>query len=254
LGDGFLSILKTRAVIIKTQDIKENDKIVWLFTEKLGKISTIAKGVKRTRNKLFSTTLPFSYGDYVLYKSKKFYVIDESNLIDSFQDLLDDLDTLTYASYFCELVDIGMDYEEKSEFLFMNLVTAFYLMKNHAVDIETLARAFEIKILKATGYGLNFDSCAICKKKISTSNYLSMQYLGGVCDECKKVNGISIKNSTFNALKYISKVSLEKVYRVNLSREIKDELEKILSMIISQNYFRSPKSLKTLKLLSDFKN
>ncbi|WP_446898756.1 DNA repair protein RecO [Clostridium sp. LBM24168] len=253
MGDGFLAILKTRAVIIKTQDIKENDKIVWLFTEKLGKISTIVRGAKKTRNRLFSTTLQFCYGDYVLYKGKKFYAINEGNIIDSFQNLLGDLDSLTYASYFCELVDIAMDDNEKSRSIFINLVTSLYLMKNNAVDMETLARAFELKILEATGYGINFENCAICRKKISTSNYLSMQYLGGICDECNRINGIFIRYASFNALKYISKIPIEKVYRINLSREIKDELYRILALIISQNYFRKPKSLEALNYVPDLK-
>lgn len=219
----------------------------------MGKISTIVRGAKKTRNKLFSATLQFCYGDYILYKGKKFYVVDEGSIIDSFQNLLEDLDSLTYASYFCELVDIAMDDNESSRFMFINLVTALYLMKNNAVDMETLARAFELKILEATGYGINFENCSICRKKINTSNYLSMQYLGGICDECKKINGVSIKYSSFNALKYISKIPLEKVYRINLSREIKDELYRVLALIISQNYFRKPKSLETLNYVSDIK-
>lgn len=219
----------------------------------MGKISTIAKGVKKSRNKLFSSTLQFYYGDYVLYKGKSLYVINESSVIDSFQDLLNDLNTLTYASYFCELIDIAMNDEEINKGLFMHLVTAFYLMKNHAVDLETLARAFELKILQSTGYEINFDHCAVCRKKINTSNYLSIQYLGGICSECEKVNGINIKYSTFSALKYISKIPLEKVYRVNLSKEVKEELYKVLSLIISENYFRKPKSLKTLNYLVNFK-
>ncbi|MCH3964679.1 MAG: DNA repair protein RecO [Clostridium sp.] len=253
MGDGFLTILKTRAVIIKTQDIRENDKIVWLFTEELGKISTIVRGAKKTRNKLFSATLQFCYGDYILYRGKKFYIIDEGSIIDSFQNLLGDLDTLTYASYFCELIDIAMEDHESSRFLFVNLVTALYLMKNNAVDMETLARAFELKILEATGYGINFENCAICRKKINTSNYLSMQYLGGICDECEKTGGLPVKNASFNALKYISKIPLEKVYRINLSREIKGEIYGILKLIISQNYFRKPKSLETLNYISSIK-
>jgi DNA repair protein RecO (recombination protein O) len=253
LGDGLLAIIKTRAVIIKTQDIKENDKIVWLFTEELGKISTIAKGAKRSKNKLFSTVLQFSYGEYVLYRGKNMYAINEGNLIDSFQDLLNDLNTLTYASYLCELIDIALNDEEKDKRLFIDLVSALYLMKNQAVDIETLSRAFELKILKATGYEINFENCAICGKKINTSDYLSIQYLGGICSECHKTNGIPIRYSTFNALKYISKISLEKVYRVNLSIEVKQELYKITSMIISQSYFRKPKSLDTLNNLINFK-
>jgi DNA repair protein RecO (recombination protein O) len=254
LGDDFLSIFKTRAVVIKTQDIKESDKLVWLFSEKLGKISTVAKGSKKSRNNLFTTTLQFCYGDYVVYKGKSLYTINESVIIDSFQDLLNDLDTLTYASYFCELIDICMQDEESNRELFRHLVTAFYLIKNKAVDIETLARAYELKVLEATGYGFNLESCCMCRKKLNHCNYISLQYSGGVCSECERFNGIYVKQGTYNALKYLSRISLENVYRVSLSKEIKQEMYNILSLVISQNYFRKPKSLETLNYLLNFQN
>lgn len=252
IGGVFLSIFKTRAVVIKTQDIKESDKLVWLFSEKLGKISTIAKGSKKNRSNLFSTTLQFCYGDYVVFKGKSLYIINESIVIDSFQDLISDLDSLTYASYFCELVDISMQDEESNRELFRHLVTAFYLMKNNAVDIETLARAFEIKVLKSTGYELNLEYCSNCRKRISTSNYISMQYSGGVCSDCQRVNGAYISHAAYNALKYLSRIPLENIYRVTLSKETKKELYKILSLFIEQNYFRKPKSLNTLDYLTAF--
>lgn len=49
LGDDVLSIFKSKAIVIKTLDFKESDKIIWLFTEKLGKISVIAKGAKKVK-------------------------------------------------------------------------------------------------------------------------------------------------------------------------------------------------------------
>ena len=33
-----LSLLKCNGVVIKTQDYRENDKLVWLYTDNLGKV------------------------------------------------------------------------------------------------------------------------------------------------------------------------------------------------------------------------
>lgn len=165
---------------------------------------------------------------------------------------MSDLDILTYSTYLCELIDISMQDEESNRDLFKHLVTAFYLMKNKAVDVETLARAFEIKVLQSTGYAFNLDYCCVCRKKITSSNYVSLQYSGGVCKECEKVNGTYISYAAYNALKYLSKVPLENIYRVTLSKEVKEELYKLLSILIEQNYFRKPKSLRTFSYLTKF--
>lgn len=248
-GDGFLSIFKTRAVVLKTQDFKENDKLIWLFSEKLGKISTIAHGAKKGKSKFLPLTIPFSYGDYVLYKGKSLYTINEGELIESFQIFLDDLNVLTYVSYLNELIDIALIEGESNRELFKQFVSTYYLIKNKVCDIEILLRAFEVKLLELTGYGLNLDYCVYCRKKINTSNYISFQYPGGVCDECTKVNGMKVSNESYNILRYLTKTSIYNVNRLIISNDAKDELYKILSVIIENSYFKKPKSLKLIDYL-----
>lgn len=110
------------------------------------------------------------------------YTLNEGEIMESFQELLSDLETITYASYFCELIDICLPEGESNRVLFKEFVTTFYLMRTRAVDLETLARVFELRILKATGYELSLDKCSICKEKITSSNYISLQFLGGLCN------------------------------------------------------------------------
>jgi len=234
---------------LKTQDLKEADKLVWLYTEKLGKISAVARGAKRSKSKFLASTLPFCFGEYIVYKGRSLYNISEGAIINSFQELMGDLDHLTYASYLCELIDIAVQEEESNRELFKTFVSCFYLMSKKVVDLEVMARAFEVKLLEATGYGLNLEYCCQCKSKINTSNYISFQYGGGVCNQCEKVNGMYVSYATYNILKFLSKLSIDKVYRVSMKTEEKDELYRVLSIIIAQNYTRKPKSLEIYAFL-----
>jgi DNA repair protein RecO (recombination protein O) len=166
--------------------------------------------------------------------------------------LLRNLDTITYASYFNELIDIALPSDEVNKELFKDLVTAFYFIKNDAVDIEILARAFETKLLKATGYELNFSQCVKCRKKITMSNNIDMQSYGPICKECEKLNSIYISNPTYNTLKFINNFGMDKINRIVVSKTSKIELYKTLSFIISQNYSRSPRSLEMYNYLTEF--
>lgn len=251
MGDDFLAIYKTRAVVLKTQDLNESDKLVSLFSEKLGRISVVAKGAKKSKSKFLSLTLPFCYSDYVVFRGKNLYSLTEGELIDSFQVFLNDLNSLTYASYLCELIDISLTEEESSRELFKEFVTTFYFMKANIVSLDLLMRNFEVKLMKLTGYCFNLESCAICKKKISTSNYISFQYYGGVCENCEKINGIYISPGAYNSLKFLLKVSTDKIYRLILSKDILQELYQVLSVFIYQNYSRRPKSLELLNTLNN---
>ncbi|HID0758330.1 DNA repair protein RecO [Clostridium botulinum] len=246
-----MSLYKTRAVVIKTQEFKEADKLVWLYTEKLGKITAIAKGAKKNRSKYLSNTSPFCYGECVLYKGKSLFNLSEVQLIDSFQDFLRDLDTLTYGSYFCELIDICTEEKESNRELFQELVKSLFLIKNKVIDIEILARAFEMKVLKYTGYALNFNYCLECGRKIETTNYISLQSLGGICSYCNKVNGIGVTYATYNILKYIYETPLEELYKLSVDTETKKDIYKILNIIINQNYLKKPKSLQILNYIKE---
>lgn len=234
---------------MKTQDLKENDKILTLFTEKLGKISAVAKGAKKSKSKFMSLSLPLCYGNYVVFKGKSLYTLNEGEITNSFQSLLDDLETLSYASYLCELADIALVEEESNRALFRDFITVFYLLEKNVIDIELLARAFEIKLLNHSGYYMQMDQCVICKKPISTSNYINFQYLGGVCKDCNKTHGMKIGYSTYNSLKFLIKTPIENVYKLSLSKEAKVELNKLLAYIISDSFGRKPNSLETYNFL-----
>jgi len=225
---------------------------VWLFTEEFGKITAIAKGARKNKSKYIASTLPFCFGEFVLFKGRNLYTINEVTIIDSFQQLLRNLDTITYASYINELIDITMENDEVHKGLFKELVTAFYFIKGDVMDIEILARAFETRILKATGYGLNFDQCVRCRKKIAISNYIDLVSYGPICKECEKLNSIYISNPTYNTLKFLNNFGMDKINRIIVSKASKLELYKILSFIISQNYTRKPKSLEIFDYLTTF--
>lgn len=233
-------------MVLKEQDYKENDKLIWIFTEELGKISVLAKGARKSKNKNFSNTMPFCFGEYVVYKGRTMYSLNEGRIIDSFQDILNDYDTLIYGSYFTELVDIAME-EEPSQEVFINLIKCFYLMKNKAVELDMLARAFELKVLKATGYGMTLEHCAICGNKVSVCDYISFQFYGGICRDCENQYGAKVSPATYNGLKFLNKVDLEKVGRLHLDNDTKEQIKKVLENFVGLNYRKKPNSLALLK-------
>jgi DNA repair protein RecO (recombination protein O) len=222
-----------------------------MYTESLGKITIIARGAKKSKNKLFAATLPLCYGEYMIFKGKSLHNLQEGKIINSFQGLLSNLDKLTYSSYICELIDIALIEGESSEWLFKEFITTLYLLNTDAIDYEMLIRSFELKLLKATGYGLILDNCTICKKKISLTNYISLSYYGGVCEECNKEHGIYISRGTYNALRFLVKTPSDRIYKLNLSQDIKKEIGKVTTFIISASYTKRPKSLEMLNYIKE---
>ena len=229
----FLSLHKVNAVVIKTKEFKENDKLVWLYTNNLGKITAIAKGARKSKSKLLSLTLPLCYGEYVLFKGKSLFNLQEGKITNSFQGLLDNLDKLTYSSYICELIDICVEEGEVNEGLFKDFLTCMYLLNTDALDYEMLIRSFELRLLKATGYGLNLESCVSCRKKISVEH------------------GIYISKPAYNAIRFLMRTPMDKIYKLNINADVKRDISKVTTFIISSNYSKKPKSLEMLNYIKE---
>ena len=246
-----MALVKTKGVIIKVQDYKENDKLLWMYTEELGKVTCIAKGAKRSKSQLLSVTLPLCFGEYLLFKGKNLYNLQEGKIINSFQGLLNNLEKLTYSSYLCELIDICVENDEVNSALFKEFMICLYLLSTDALDYELLVRAFELRLLEATGYNLELDRCCICKKKISVADYISLSHYGGVCDECNKEYGFFFSKPAYNALRFLKNTSMDKVYRLNVNDEIKKQMERVITNIIANNYSKRPKSLEMLSYIKE---
>ena len=246
-----LSLVKTKGVIIKSIDYKENDKLIWAYTEEVGKITFIARGAKKSKSKNLSITLPLCFGEYVFFKGKNLYNLQEGKILNSFQGLLNNLDKLTYSSYICELIDICVQEGEINKLLFRDFITCLYLLNTDAMDYELLVRAFELRLLKATGYGLQFDNCSLCKKKIATAEYISLSHYGGVCIECKKEHGLHVSKAAYNALRFLNNTPMDKIYRLNITTEIKKQIERVTTFIINTNYSKKPKSLEMLNYIKE---
>lgn len=246
-----MALVKTKGVILKVKDYKENDKLIWMYTEEAGKVSCIARGAKRSKSQLLSVTLPLCYGEYLLFKGKNMYNLQEGKIINSFQGLLNNLEKLTYSSYLCELIDICTEDGELNKELYRDFITCLYLLNTDALDYELLLRAFELRLLRTTGYGIEFNRCCMCKKTIAVADYISLSNYGGVCDACRKEHGLFISKPAYNALKFLNNTPMDKVYRLNLNKEVKKQMEKVTTFMISNNYSKKPKSLEMLSYIKE---
>lgn len=211
---------KVRGIVLKTMDFKEKDKLLWIFTEELGKVSVLCKGVRNQKSRMQSLAMPLLLGEFILYKGKSMHTLNEGAVITTFKGLKEDLVLLTYGSYFLELCDIAsLDSEPDSE-LFMNLITSLYILESKALEPEYVARAFELKVIRSSG--------------ISVEDAMSQ---------------VRISQGAKKACEFLQRTDLKKIHILNVSNEVVSEIGELTSFIISASFQRQPKSLMMLKYL-----
>lgn len=211
---------KVKGVVLKTMDLKEKDRIMWLFTEELGRISVACKGLKSPKSRYQSLVMPLVYGDFVLFKGKSMFSLNEGAIITSFSGLREDLVLLTYGTYFTELVDIVSVDNEPNPRLFRELVTALYLLESQALDPEMLARAFEIKVIVASGLPVSPENTPY-----------------GLAPGAQKV------------VEFLGKTELSKIGILSVNERDRKEIRNLTEYLLAESYTRRPKSLDMLKFL-----
>ena len=84
-------------IIIGNRIYKENDKSVTLFSKEIGKMSFVARGVRKLTSKNKSSTDLFVYGNYHLTRGIAYQILTQGEVIESFLYLRKDLDKMGVA-------------------------------------------------------------------------------------------------------------------------------------------------------------
>ncbi len=154
------------AIILRSREYGEGNRLITLFTREKGKVLAVAKGVKKPRAKLASALQHFMLGQIHLARGKRFDVITQARVLDPGYGLRADMDAFAYACYFAELVDEAVEERQRNPALFDLLTEAFArLAQGCAPDL--LARYVEISLIGMLGYMPELTICAHCRRPLS---------------------------------------------------------------------------------------
>jgi len=195
-------VYRTRGFVLKRMDLGEADKILTIYTSSSGKLRAVAKGVRRPSSRLGGHVDDFAYADMLLARGRDLDVVTQSQTLDSFRPLREELWRASYGYYVSELVDAFNEERVENQPLFELLVSTFRLLASEA-DLATVVRFFELHLLELVGYRPELGSCVHCRAEIrAEANYFS-PFLGGVvCPACGPAE-VSASRISVNALKLL---------------------------------------------------
>lgn len=247
-------IVNTQGIVLRSARYKENDLILTIFTRKLGKISAIAKGAKRNKSSLLSSSQVFSYSNFTLKKQGNMYRVSQSETIKNFYDIAYDIESFSYATYITSLVDGSIYENQTNNRLFVLLVQTLYLYTQNEVDKEYITRAFELKFLDYTGFKPIVNRCVNCNTTNLKSSVFNVDEGGILCEKCKvnHVYNFKIDSTTIKLMDYIFRNDILTCSKAKVSKYLVNELTKILKVYV-QVYVDNANT-KSLHLLQGIEN
>ena len=115
---------KVDALVLRSIDYKDNDKILTLFTLQNGKVTAAAKGVKKAGARLKFAAQPFCFAEYVLAKKGERRTVISAANTDGFYALREDIEKFYAACAVCEVCDALLFEGIVNEELFLYAVNA----------------------------------------------------------------------------------------------------------------------------------
>lgn len=113
-----MATFKTSGVIIKKSDFNEADRILTVFTQDLGKVKVVAKGVRRVNSRRGGNLDLFNHASIFVSKGRHLGIVTEASVINSYYEVKKDLKLIAFCYYLCELVDSLCPEEQPMPFVF----------------------------------------------------------------------------------------------------------------------------------------
>ena len=167
--------IKTEAIVLRSIDYKDNDKLLTLFSPQLGKITAGIRGVKKPKAKLAFSAQPFCFAEYILAEKGGRYTVTNAYLHESFFSLRQDI-VRFYAA--CALAEICLSilYEnEKYEGLFIGFVEALRSLSLAEDDPAEAVINFSLIALRESGYPLDLGLYEDCDGDIGSKLWFDFE-------------------------------------------------------------------------------
>jgi len=164
--------VKTEAVVLRSMRYGEADRILHLYTPARGRVSAIAKGVRRARSRFGGRLEPFFRLRIELHEGRsELLTVTGAQTVDGHPRLREDARALDAAARACDAVGRLFETAEPHPGVFNLLCRKLSLLDEQvgagagAGIGRAGALAFRLKLLLAAGLAPQLDSCASCGER-----------------------------------------------------------------------------------------
>ena len=214
---------QTLAVVLRTADYKDNDKMLTLLTKQYGRMSANARGAKKQTSKLFSSASLFSCGDYSFYEKDGRYGVKSCAIQRTFFNLQNDYDAFSAACFIADAVDKVAQEDDVSPGLFSLTVHALYALDT-AVPPRLVLCYFLQRLLKIEGVYPCLNACVLCGAQ-SGLGVFSAAHGGAVCAVCARaVKGAKLDEALILAMRSMARTTPADMCTLKIDTTIQQRL------------------------------
>jgi DNA repair protein RecO (recombination protein O) len=179
--------VKTEAIVLRSLRYGEADRILHLYTPQRGRVSAIAKGVRRARSRFGGRLEPFFRLQLDLHEGRgELLTVTGAQTVEGYPRLRCDAHTLDAAARACDAVGRLFETGEPHPGVFNLLCRRLSMLDTGAgaASGRADALAFRLKLMLAAGLAPQLGACAGCGEREHLVGF-SGAAGGVVCGACE---------------------------------------------------------------------
>lgn len=217
---------KIRGIVVSEVPYKDSSKVLNILCEE-GVIGVISKGCKRINSPLRVISNKLTLGEYVIYYNEsKLSTLKEGSVIDNFNNIKNDLNKISHATYITDLVNQVM--KQNADPTVFSLYVSALKKIDEGINEMVVMNILEIKLLDYLGVGINLNGCAKCG---STREIVTIDPdVGGyICKNCY-TNEIIYDERVRKMLRMYYLVEIDSIKELKIKDYVINSINKFLSV------------------------
>ena len=212
--------LTIRAIVLRVTDYNDRDALLTVLTQKHGKLTVKARGLRRKNSPLIAPCQLLAFGEFTLFEYKGQYTINEAHSIELFSNLRRDLTKLSLGTYFAQVAEVLSQEDLPNPELQSLVLNCLYALSKLNEPEMKVKAVFELRAACLAGFMPDLFGCHICGSQDPDRFDLSEGMLE--CVSCRGMGGgirMPVNPSVLDAMRYICFCDPKKI----LSFDIKTE-------------------------------
>jgi DNA repair protein RecO len=161
----------TTAIVLSRTNYGEADRILTLLTADHGKLSAIAKGVRRERSKLAGGIELFTINEVGFLQGRgEMVTLTTTRLIKYFDNITGDIDRTMLGYDLLKLINKSTENETGTEY-YQLLADSLAALNDSSIDIDLIRTWFNMQLLSISGHAPNLTTSDDGKKLDETASY-----------------------------------------------------------------------------------
>ena len=244
---------RTEGLIIKEQNIGEQDKLIHALTKSNGVIKAFVRGAKNVKSGKSAATSLLSYSMLTVHPGRDSYSISDARTLRVFSKLRQDVKKMCLAQYFCELALTICPREKSAEKYLSLMLNSLYLLNEDKRPAELIKPCLEMRLAAMSGYLPDLIMCRSCGVYTAPSMWFFPRTGTIECSRCRAVpsdGAILLSEAALTALRHTVYADDDKLFSFALSDEGLGMLNRASEAYLQYRFEKEFKTLGFYKAIS----